>query len=282
MPLEVKLFEIDSHHRSKVVVQAMAKGISRVGDRPAIKPAVNYRPDDQVIVFYGLVGALAKAIRRQQAVGGTAIYVDLGYWGRRQGGRWTGYHKIAVNSRHPTEYFQRRPHDETRFRRLGVSMMPWKRGRNILIAGMGDKGSLAEGFQPGEWERSAVEQLRKLTDRPIIYRPKPSWLKARTIDGTIFSPPRQKIEEVLADCHAVVTHHSNVAVDGLMDGIPAFCFEGVAVPMALADLTRIEHPEYPADRQRWANDIAWTQWSIAEMAEGLPWRHLKDEGLLPC
>lgn len=282
MPAHVTLFQLDGHKRSKVVVQAMAHGIRRAGDIPTIKPAVLYRPDSGIIVFYGLTGPLAKAITRQKAAGGTAVYVDLGYWGRRQGGRWTGYHKVAVNSRHPTEYFQRVEHPEDRFRKLGISIRNWRGGRHILIAGMGDKGAIAEGFAPGEWETAAVAEIQRHTDRPIIYRPKPSWKGAKPIQGATFSPPRQKIEAALDDCHAVVTHHSNVAVDGIMAGTPAFCWTGVASPMALQDLSRIETPERPDGRERWARDIAYCQFSIAEMAEGLAWKHLRDEGLLPC
>lgn len=282
MPLEVTLFQIEGHHRSRIVVQAMARGIRAAGDKPVIKPATLYRPNDGVMVFYGLMGPLAKAIRRQQAAGGTAVYVDLGYWGRRRGGRWSGFHKVAVNSRHPTEYFQKRQHDERRFRALGVSLDEWKEGRHILVAGMGDKGSIAEGFRPGQWECEAIEALKKVTDRPIIYRPKPSWKGAKPIEGTIFSHPKQRIEDVLADCHAVVTHHSNVAVDGLMMGVPAFCFEGVASTLALSDLSQIEHPERPDARFQWACDVAHCQFSVEEMTTGIAWTQLKHEGLLPC
>lgn len=283
MRLEVILYQVAGHHRSKVVVQAMARGIKAVGDKPVIRPAVNYRPNDEIMVFYGLVGPLAKALRRQQAHGGTAIYIDLGYWGRRNGGRYAGYHKLAVNDRHPTAYFQNRPHDERRFRQLGVSIEDWKTGgKHILLAGMGDKGSAAEGFQAGEWERNAVAELALHTDRPIVYRPKPSWVNPKPIEGTKLSTSKQHIETVLHDCHAVVTHHSNVGVDGLMAGIPAFSVEGVATPLASADLAMIEAPLRPDGRERWAHDISYTQYSVAEMADGIAWRHLKDEGLVPC
>lgn len=281
MRLDVSLYQIAGHRRSSIVVQAMAKGIRTVGDRPRIRPAVNYRPTGEIMVFYGLVGSLAKAIRRQQAHGGTAIYIDLGYWGRRDGGRYVGHHKIAVNSRHPTEYFQLYEHDDKRFRRLGVALEDWKEGgRHILIAGMGEKGATAEGGEAGEWERAAIAEVRKHSDRPITYRPKPSWKSAKPIEGTTFSPPEQPLEHVLDGAHAVVTHHSNVAVDGLVKGVPAFCLEGVASPLALSDLSMIENPDRTGERTQWVNDVSYCQWTVAEMAEGLPWRHLKDEGLV--
>ena len=94
------------------------------------------------------------------------------------------------------------------------------------------------------------------------------------------SSASQETGAALKGAWAVVTHHSNVAVDGLLQGIPAFCWQGVAAPLSSQDLTKIETPVYPDGREQWTADIAWCQWSIAEMKAGLPWLHLKSEGLI--
>jgi hypothetical protein len=236
------------------------------------------------VVFYGLEGNVPLIFRsfatdRERR----AIYVDLGYWGRREGGRFTGYHKVVVNGRHPTAYFRRPQHGRARiahFRDLLAS--PWTGyGSHILLAGMGDKGALAEGFQPEEWERQAIDIIRAHTDRRIVYRAKPSWKKAKAIAGCEFVDSKARpVELDLANCWAVVTHHSNVAVDGLVAGIPAFCWAGVAAPFSCQKLERIEHPEYPDGRDAWMADIAYTQWTPDEMASGACWAHLRAEGLV--
>jgi hypothetical protein len=281
MPVEIAVYGIREHYRSHICTQAMAAGIAKTGDKPVMLWEHEYRgPVAQVAVFYGLEGNLPKIFSDYRSCG-SAVYIDLGYWGRRQGGRWSGYHKISVNARHPTDYFQRRRHDASRAKALGVVPQPWRRGQHILLAGMGDKGARAEGFEPEAWERKAIEVLREFTQRPIIYRPKPSWKRARPLPGVGFSPRTEEVETVLRNCHAVVTHHSNVAVDGIVAGVPAFAWAGVATRMGSQDLAHIENPPRPEGREQWIADIAWCQWSIAEMAEGLPWRHLKSEGLIP-
>lgn len=279
---EVAVYQLEDHHRSGVICSALMKGIRAAGDRPILIPEPHYirKPVAPVAVFYGLERNLRHVLNDYSEVG-KAVYVDLGYWGRRDGGRWSGYHKLCVNARHPTTYFQARTHDDRRARALGIKAKPWRSGDHILIAGMGDKGARADGFEPEQWERETINELRRHTNRRIIYRPKPSWKRARPIPGVGFSPKVQEIESVLASCHAVVTHHSNVAVDGLVAGIPAFCWSGVASLLASQDLSKIETPLYPDGREQFINDLAYTQWSIAEMAVGLPWRHLKDEGLIP-
>jgi hypothetical protein len=280
--ISVAIFQIPGHERSKTVCAAMKAGIEHCGDRVTFISASRYAsPICDVAVFYGLAGRLAAALRDYPAAGKKAIYVDLGYWKRKDiGSRWDGYHKLVVNGRHPTGYFQHRPHDDSRAQSLGLSVLPWRKGRNVVIAGMGPKGAAAEGFAPGQWEADAVRQIRAVTDRPIIYRPKPNWKHARPIAGATMGDPGMTLAAALADAHCVVSHHSNAGVEGLMMGIPCFTIEGVALPMGRSDLALIEQPHYPAGREQWAADLAFVQWNVDEMRRGLAWRHLRDEGLV--
>jgi hypothetical protein len=260
----------------------MMTGIAAAGDRPRLRSALTYtRPEGEVSVFYGLAGSLAKALKEVPAKGGKAVYVDLGYWGRKDGGRFAGYHKLSVNGRHPTSYFQAVKHDAKRAQVFGLRPKPWqKRGGHILLAGMGPKGARAEGFKALGWEEQALAAIRQATDRRVIYRPKPNWERAPGLPGTTMAPAGQDLEDALRDCHAVVAHHSNAAVEAITAGIPAFVVEGIALPMGRSDLSLIEQPAYPAGRAQWLADAAYTQWSIAEMASGAAWAHLKDEGLI--
>lgn len=275
-----------------MICDAWATGLARAGVRHREFTEQSWDNWDQRqslmecthAVFYGLEGNMPLIFRTfANDLQRRAIYVDLGYWGRREGGRFTGYHKVVVNGRHPTAYFRRPQHGRGRivhFRDLLAH--PWDfSGHHILLAGMGDKGALAEGFQPEEWERQAIDIIRGATDRPIIYRPKPSWKKAKPIAGcqTVDSKERA-VELDLRNCWAVVTHHSNVAVDGLVAGVPSFCWAGVAAPFSGQRLERIERPEYPDGRDAWMADLAYTQWTPDEMASGACWAHLRAEGLV--
>lgn len=287
MSVSVVIYGDETRRRSVAICQAMFQGIRAVGDKVDYLRDIAYvQPDADVAVFYGMSGNLRRIFEDYQAVGRIAVYIDLGYWSRRAPGgrktRYNGYHKFSINARHPTAYFRNRQHDGGRLAVHGIAIQPWRSaGGHILIAGMGTKASKFEGFPYEEWERSAIDRIRAMTDRPIVYRPKPNCKQAKPIAGTIYSPPEQPIEAVLSNCHAVVTHHSNVAVDGLVAGVPCFCWEGVATPLALQSLAQIESPVTHDGREQWAADIAWTQWNLAEMADGSAWRYLRDEGLVP-
>lgn len=289
--MRVAVYIIPQHHRAKVTCDAMAAGAERRGEMVTRFAPTDFDPSHaeqfDAAVFYGYEGAnlsVFECFKRSRT--SRVVYVDLGYWGRRDGGRWAGYHKIVVDARHPTAYFRRqtKPHD--RIGAFHVEPQPWRNGMHVLLAGMGDKGAQAEGFGPNQWEIAAVAEIRKYTTAPIIYRPKPSWKAAKPILGTAFSAPHaRELADDLRDCMAVVTHHSNVAIDAVMAGVPAFCWGGVATELCsqdLSDLAALRRFSWPsaAERMQWAADLAYTQWNIAEMARGDAWNYLRRENLL--
>jgi hypothetical protein len=284
MAIDVAVY-YSSFGRSETLARAMWEGIRRSGDYPTLIRDGDYKGvTHSVAVFYGLYARLSDVFREYPRAGRKAVYIDLGYWGRTFRGKRNGYHKVVVNSRHPNAYYQRIRHDSRRASALGheTALRPWRRnGQHILLAGMGPKACAVEGFVYESWERDAIAQIQRHTDRPIIYRPKPSDRMAKPLFGTKFSnPAKQPLADVLRNCHAVVTHHSNVAVDALVSGVPAYCWHGVGATLGQQDLRWVENPWEPETRQQWVNDIAYCQWHLEEMREGAPWRHLKQERLI--
>ena len=282
MPSRIAVYLMRGNGRSQRMGRAMAKGILAAGDLPIVRDDGQYiGPQESIAVFYGYEKNMPRIMSDYVAAGRVAVFLDLGYWGRRVGGRFRGFHKVAINARHPGPYFYRRPMPPDRVRQFNLAVRPYrKQGEHILIAGMSGKAAATVGMEPNAWERTAIAKLRQHTNRPIIYRPKPSWLSATRLDGADWSPPSQPLESALKNAWAVVTHHSNVAIDGLVAGIPAFCADGAAVPMALHDLARIESPLLPDGREQWLANLAYCQWSVAEMENGTLWRYLKREGLI--
>jgi hypothetical protein len=124
-----------------------------------------------------------------------------------------------------------------------------------------------------------------MTNRKIAYRPKPSRSHPqKPISGLDFAGEPMRLKDALHNAWAVVTHHSNVGIDGLLNGVPCFCAEGIIRAVAKTELGQIEHPLYPEDsvRQQWLHNVAYWQWSVPEMSKGLPWTWLKASGHLPA
>ncbi len=99
---------------------------------------------------------------------------------------------------------------------------------------------------------------------------------ATPIEGTRFSPRGETLADALADCWAVATFHSNVAVDALLAGIPAYCETGVAAELSIEGLAGLEAPKLRDGREQLMADIAYAQWHVAEMKSGACWRHLRE------
>jgi len=278
----VTVFYALNNSRSRNVANMAYRGLSHIGENVVFRSSENYHGvTSDYAVFYGLSRGLDKifADYKKEA---TAIYVDLGYWHRRINGRFNGYHKMVINSRHPTAYFQDYKHDSERFNKLGIPIHPWKKctRSEIIIAGMSAKAANAEGIAAGSWEKGAITELRQFTRKTITYRPKPSCRQSRPLRDSNFDKSRA-LSVAFKDCHALVTRQSNTAVEAVLEGVPVFTQLGVASAMGLSDLSFIETPIYPEGREQWAADIAWCQFTPAEMASGLPFLHFKNEDLIP-
>lgn len=263
--------------RSAVIAAAMADGIKRSGDHALVTEWSDEPAMGDVGIFYGW--RLPEIGDAYRAKGRPFVHVDLGWWDRKPLGRpLDGYHKVAVNARDPGAYFER-SWPSNRFDHFGIPLQGWRQddesGAAILMAGMSAKSAGVQGFEPYEWERATIWRLRQVTDREIIYRPKPSWLEARPLQGTTFSPASEPLDRALDRAWAVVTLTSNVAVDAVIAGIPFFAERGVASVRSMPSLSMIERPPRTERRLQLLADIAYCQWSVPEMKAGECWDYLK-------
>lgn len=283
--LEVNVFYVRGNGRSQRLASALTAGARAAGYLTfARDDASHTAPRGEIAAFYGFEKDSPRIMRDYVASGRKVIFLDLGYWGRQSGGRFRGFHKVAVNDRHPTAYVMNGKLPLTRLQHQRVIVRPWRlqhENSHILLAGMSAKSAESYGLKPEEWERWAASEIRKHTQRPILYRPKPSWRDARGIPGTNFDDPARNLELSLNGCHAVVTHHSNVAIDALAFGVPAFVWDGAAAAVCPRDLSQIEAPPKVRHREKFLGNLAWCQWSVEEMINGSMFKHLRSEGLIP-
>lgn len=263
--------------RHRMTAEAMTQGIGCIGDFPVQVSSHGPRPDG--LICYGWCDPATEYRRR----GIPVLTMDMPWFGRLHPSNPDASVKVSVNHWHPTAYFQRRPKPDDRWAKLGLSIQPMRQsGRHIVVAGSGPKASVRDGNEFQAWEREAIAALRLLTDREIVYRPKPyrKEVAPPQIEGARMDRDTP-IAGLLTGAWAVVTRQSNVAVDALRLGIPAFCWEGVGSVLALQDLESIEQPFVPSDDQRrqFFADLAYCQWTMAELKSGAAWAHIKDEGI---
>lgn len=249
--------------RATRVVSALTKGFKEHGD-------VVVTHGGEVQFFYGMSPANVK----RMANANKYFVIDLAYWNRGQPTSESCHYKICFQSHHPDAYFLDLPTNGKRFNSFNKIIHPWKPitpSKPILLAGMGPKSNTLYGY--ADWDAQMVAQLRTMTKRKILYRPKPSDKSPRPIEGAELVSASTPINSQLQSVHAVVTHHSNVAVDGLLQGVPCVAKYGPA-SLVPGDLLSIENP-LQFNRKEFFNRLSYCQWSITEMASGEAWNWLR-------
>lgn len=281
-----------TNRRAVVVCDAAVRGLRRCGYQVMQQPSDYYHGArlGDVAVFYGLRGKLQQILRDySSSPASRAVYIDLGYWHRKQpGAGYNGYHKVVVNATHPTVDPAQR-YDAQRFAQLGVPVVPPRSapatvGDYVVLAGMSGKAAGVYGYQFEEWERWAVQQCRaQLPHLPIVYRPKPTVAaQATRALAHRFSVGEEGYEVLLRHAYAILTHHSNVAVDGIAQGTPCFVIEGAARALSGSWESLGTRRTFSAEEQwNFLCGLAWYQWTLEEMVRGEPWAYLRARGELP-
>lgn len=294
--LKVAFFRSDKT-RERVVADAFIAGINKYGDRgiiisdndlKAMRGMMPAKTDIDVAVIMGISRAAKRYFEEFLAAGRHIVYLDKGltrHGDDKYGNRLPKYYRVSVDAFQATEYFMKKDRLPDRWEALGYDIKPWQEvgpDGHIVVAGGSEKYSFWHQHEGGAtgWAWRVIDEVRKYTKRPIIYRPKPSWAEAVPIKGTRFSRPPTILTQELSGCHALITFGSNSAVTAICQGVPAFVLgDGLAKPMSLADLAKIETPYYPSDeeRARWARCLAYCQWSLDEMTSGEAWKILREE-----
>ena len=172
--------------------------------------------------------------------------------------------------------------DHTRPQKLGILLQPKniKRKGEILIACQHSKSLQWEG-QPSmeQWVRSTIGQIKRYSSRRIVVRPHPrSMLREKFVDAVIelpkIIPNSYDSFNIVYDYHCVINHNSGPAVQAAIDGNPIICDStSLAFPVS-EKWENLENPQL-ADREEWFLKLTHTEWTVEEIAQGIPLKRLE-------
>lgn len=205
------------------------------------------------------------------------IIIDVGAIRRNQTWRIT----LQNNA-----YLAGRGHDQKRRDTLGLALRPWNaRGRNIVIAMQRpDSNQWCDMPNSDVWLHDTIQKIRIYSQRPILIRSHPRYpLASHPADTSVQSPQHIAgtyddfdFNQCLDDAWAVINWNSTPGILSVLKGVPAFVgHSSLAAPVANLDIANIETPTRP-DREQWANDLAWTEWTLEEIGKGEPQQFLLD------
>ena len=211
--------------------------------------------------------------------GKKVIVLEVG--GIKRGTTW----KVGLNGINRDAYFGPSDNDNTRAEHLGLRLSDWRKsGEYILVCGQHDK-SLQWRNMPrmSNWFLETYDTIRKHTDRPIIFRPHPR-CRLEHIESGLKYVYRQDPMHIggtyddfdmgFDNVYCTISWSSNPGIHSVIDGVPAFVGpSSLAYDVAGHNLELINYPQTP-DRTQWLNDYAWTEYTVEEIAAGLPLKRL--------
>jgi hypothetical protein len=273
--MRVAYFPNQCAQNSIPVMQAMLDSLRRAGH---IIEQNSYDCDVAIIwsvLWAGRMTANQAVWSHYRSLGRPVIIIDIGALYR--GETW----KIAVNSITANGYYGHTENlDWDRPRKLGISIaLNFSTNPRIVIAAQHARSQQVVGLVSVEsWVVDQVEQLRKVTDRPIVVRPHPR--SALNWAGLVHLPKDVVIEKPVKvvntydsynlafDCHAMVNYNSGPGTQAALAGTrPIVDVSSLAYPVSIS-MDSIEQP-YTVDRDQWLVEICHTEYTVKEIEEGM-------------
>lgn len=273
-------FPLQCAKNSSPVISAMLDSLRQAG----ISTQENSWDSDAAIIWSvlwaGRMAANQAVWSHYRSLGRPVIIIDVGALYR--GETW----KIALNSITATGYYGHTENlDYNRPRKLGISLaLNFTRNPRIIVAAQHARSLQVTGLVSMEgWIIDQVEQLRAVTDRPIVVRPHPRSALDRA--GLVHLPKDVIIEQPVKivdtydsynlafDCHAIINHNSGPGIQAALAGTrPIVDSTSLAHPVSIthADIDR----PYDRDRDQWLVEICHTEYTVQEIQQGLWLRRL--------
>ena len=208
----------------------------------------------------------------------TKVILEVGGLKRNQ--TW----KVAINGINRDAYFGNTDVDDRRWKQFNFNLRDWRQnGDHIIVCGQNPQSEAWDLPDISQWWKTVISEIRKVSDRKIILRPHPrSPVNFKITESNVeiqqpkFVGEYDKFNfvESLKNAWAVVNHNSNPAIEAVIHGIPVFVGESsLCYDVGNHSLSNIENPLMP-DRTKWCNEIAYTEWTVEEIEEGVPLQRL--------
>ncbi len=213
--------------------------------------------------FWGFIQDNQTQMKQLSAQGIDWYFWDMPYYGRWHKETTQDYYwRVSKNSVH---YRKTQDYPSDRFARWNVTPREYTRGTKILVCPSSETMTrYVTGAGVEMWLTMTLGALSRLTDRPIEVRRKP---RANGTSGP--AAATIPFEEQAQDTHCVITCISLAAIDAQLMGIPTICHPAsFAADISSTSLEDIENPRC-IDRQQWFNNLAYSQFTQDEIAQGL-------------
>ena len=172
--------------------------------------------------------------------------------------------------------------DEARPSNLGLSLKDNTIRKPEILLALQHQDSLQWQHQipTADWIEQKITEIRQYTDRTIVVRPHPRSIVFVPIRADVHCERPARVYGTYDDYnidynyHCVVNHNSGPSMQAVIHGTPVICDStSLAYPVS-SDITTIDNPVLP-DREDWFLKLTHTEWTLDEIATGLPLKRLR-------
>jgi hypothetical protein len=237
------------------------------------------------VLWHGRMARNQAIWERNMAQSKPVVVLEVG--GINRGTTW----KVGLNGINRDAYFgPNMGHDSERSNLLKLKVKPWQTGGEyILICGQHDKSLQWQGMpRMSNWVIDTISEIKKYTDRPILFRPHPrcslphiehEFKNVRRQDPMKIDGTYDDFDMSFSNIYATVSYSSNPGIHSVLEGVPAFVGPASLAYDAANDINflhDINDPKRP-DRTQWLNNYAWTEYTVDEIASGIPLKRLTNK-----
>lgn len=265
--MRVIVYEPDYDAAHRTVLRAFAAGIPGA----VVRPVTAYEPCDVGVIFGGVSKRFRHTLPKQTVIDKSPRFIMIESAFVKRG----KYYQIGWGGAAGHADFRTGPDTPLdRWESIGADVHPWRfRPRGpVIVCGQLPRDVQVQDVDHRAWCRKMVAYFERRRVS-VLFRPHP-----KVTDVTEYGVPASYIDtrplaDILNVARCFVTWNSTSGTDAAIAGVPVVAMDGgsMAWPVASHQLDMLEHTP---DRRAWFAKIGYAQWTLAEMMEGKPWRHL--------
>ena len=281
--MKVEIWPDNGPLNSRPIFKAFIESLQNSGDEVFVNKSVN--ADVAVIwsvLWRGRMEKSRSVWETYRSQNKPVIVLEVGGLRRNES------FKVGINGINRKADFANQEFDDKRWPLFKHKMKTWNStGDLIVVCGQHDASEQWKGLpRMQKWIEDQIKEIRNYTTRPILIRPHPrntiNFPKDKYKNVKVRLPKRDyqtyddtDFKATLERTWAVVNHSSNPAMEAVINGIPVFVSEdSLCHDVGNVGYADINTPAMPA-RQKWANQLAYTEWFEDEIRQGLPWQRIK-------
>lgn len=271
--MRIVAFDPTYNEKLSTITRALASGIPGC----EVVPMGEYVPCDIAIIF----GAWKKAYKptypkweiMKKHEGRRLLMIESGFWGRGELYQ-VGWGGFAGGADFNLQRFGPGKIPADRWQNIGPPVIPWRHNKDgaYIVMGQVPHDTQVQDTDHRAWCRGTVEALAARGEK-VYFRPHPRVKTCEAYGVPDHYHLKGKLHKAMKIAKAVVTWNSTSAVDAIMQGVPAIAQHPSSIAYNVASHDLQDPLRYP-DLSQWLRGMAYSLWTVDEMAAGLPWEHL--------